>query len=78
LYQSTKEQDTHARQDRFSHRIVSRKPAVTRLPKLRKIDSYAQSILWATLTALGITLLTISYHAIRAALADSVKALRYE
>ena len=34
--------------------------------------------LMAGLTALGIALLTVSYQAIRAALADPVKALRYE
>jgi len=43
-----------------------------------RIDLGVGAFLWATLAALGIALLTISYHAIRAALADPVKALRYE
>lgn len=34
--------------------------------------------LYAALAALGIALVTVSYHAIRAALADPVKSLRYE
>jgi hypothetical protein len=32
----------------------------------------------AGLTALGVALLTVSYQAIRAAMADPVKSLRYE
>jgi len=43
-----------------------------------RIDISWQTFLIAGLTALGIALLTMSYQAIRAALADPVKALRYE
>lgn len=37
-----------------------------------------QSLIYASLLAIGIALATVSYQAIRAALADPVKALRYE
>jgi putative ABC transport system permease protein len=43
-----------------------------------RINLGVGAFLWATFAALAIALLTISYHAIRAALADPVKALRYE
>ena len=43
-----------------------------------RIEISWQIFLMAGLTAIGIALLTVSYQAIRAALADPVKSLRYE
>ncbi len=43
-----------------------------------RVDVSWPIFLMAGLTALGIALLTVSYQAIRAALADPVESLRYE
>ena len=43
-----------------------------------KPEGFPWGFIFAVLITLGITILTISYHAIKAALTDPVKALRYE